>query len=209
MCASASGCTGRTRRVGASSAMGGQYIEPMRSRALAQAWRHGAAAAADGPVRGVPRLGCAGRCARACVARFAPELPRCRRCGLRTGAAVALCGACLADPPPFDACSVGCDYAFPWDRLIADFKFNARVELAAPLAQRLLDAVRRDGGAAAALGAAGAAGAAAPGRARLQPGLGAGPPRGARPGLPRRCAAAATRPLTRRAPGRAGLRAAR
>ena len=35
---------------------------------------------------------------------------------------------------------------FPWDRLIADFKFNGHVELAAPLAQRLLEAVRRDGG---------------------------------------------------------------
>ena len=81
-----------------------------------------------------------------CVARFAPQLPRCRRCGLRVATSVPLCGACLADPPPFDACSVGCDYAFPWDRLIADFKFNTRVELAAPLAQRLVDAVRRDGG---------------------------------------------------------------
>ncbi len=56
------------------------------------------------------------------------------------------CGACLADPPAFDTCTVACDYAFPWDRLIADFKFNARVELAAPLGQRLLEAVRRDGG---------------------------------------------------------------
>jgi ComF family protein len=81
-----------------------------------------------------------------CVARFAAALPRCRRCGLRTGATVDMCGACLADPPPFDACSVGCDYAFPWDRLIADFKFNARVELATPLALRLVDAVRRDSG---------------------------------------------------------------
>jgi ComF family protein len=59
--------------------------------------------------------------------------------------AVPACGACLADPPAFDACTVGCDYAFPWDRLIADFKFNAHVELAAPLAQRLLEALRRDG----------------------------------------------------------------
>ena len=52
-----------------------------------------------------------------------------------------VCGACLADPPPFDACVVGCDYAFPWDRLITDFKFHARVELAAALAQRLLAAI--------------------------------------------------------------------
>ena len=79
-----------------------------------------------------------------CVARFAPAVPRCRRCGLRTAVALPACGACLADPPPFDACIVGCDYAFPWDRLIADFKFNARVELAAPLAQRLLAAIERD-----------------------------------------------------------------
>lgn len=81
----------------------------------------------------------------ACVARFAPAVPRCRRCGLRTAAAAPMCGACMTDPPPFDACSVGCDYAFPWDRLIADFKFNGRVELAEPLAQRLLGAIRRDG----------------------------------------------------------------
>ena len=80
-----------------------------------------------------------------CVSRFAPPLARCRRCGLRTAVAVPMCGACLAEAPPFDACSVGCDYAFPWDRLIADFKFNGRLERAAPLAQRLLDAVQRDG----------------------------------------------------------------
>jgi ComF family protein len=55
-----------------------------------------------------------------------------------------MCGACLVDPPPFDACVVGCDYAFPWDRLIADFKFNAHMELAAPLTQRLLAAIERD-----------------------------------------------------------------
>jgi ComF family protein len=55
-----------------------------------------------------------------------------------------MCGRCLADPPSFDTCVVGCDYAFPWDRLIADFKFNGRVELAAPLAQRLLAAIERD-----------------------------------------------------------------
>jgi len=79
------------------------------------------------------------------VSRFAPPLARCQRCGLRTAVAVPTCGTCLAEAPPFDACSVGCDYAFPWDRLIADFKFNGRVELAAPLAQRLIDAVQRDG----------------------------------------------------------------
>jgi ComF family protein len=76
-----------------------------------------------------------------CVERFAPALARCARCGLRTAVPTDLCGACLKDPPPFDGCVVAVDYAFPWDRLIADFKFDARVELAAPLAARLLDAI--------------------------------------------------------------------
>jgi ComF family protein len=78
-----------------------------------------------------------------CIARFAGETTRCARCGLRTPAPVAMCGACLADAPPFEACIVGCDYVFPWNGLIADFKFRARVELAQPLAQRLLHALRR------------------------------------------------------------------
>jgi ComF family protein len=79
-----------------------------------------------------------------CVARFAPAVPRCRRCGLRVGRAASLCGSCLAAPPPFDTCSVGCDYAFPWDRLIADFKFQGQVQLAAPLSRLLMQAVQRD-----------------------------------------------------------------
>jgi ComF family protein len=79
------------------------------------------------------------------VARFAPELARCARCGLRVAVPVAACGACMGEPPAFDACIVACDYAFPWDRLIADFKFNACVELAAPLASRLVHAVRQRG----------------------------------------------------------------
>jgi ComF family protein len=39
---------------------------------------------------------------------------------------------------------VGCDYAFPWDRLIADFKFQGQVQLAAPLSRLLMQAVQRD-----------------------------------------------------------------
>jgi ComF family protein len=115
--------------------MGGQYIEPMQASS-GRTRPPGQCAVCRGwdtqPV-------CAD-----CVARFAPALPRCRRCGLRLAVAAPMCGACLADPPPFDACVVGCDYAFPWDRLIADFKFNSRVELAAPLAQRLRAAIERD-----------------------------------------------------------------
>lgn len=67
---------------------------------------------------------------------------RCRRCGLRTGLPVAACGACLREPPPFEHTVCAADYGFPWDRLIADFKFNAREDLAGPLAQLLHEAVQ-------------------------------------------------------------------
>jgi ComF family protein len=83
-----------------------------------------------------------------CTARFAAPVPRCHRCGLRTGAPVAACGACLHDPPPFEQTVCLADYAFPWDRLVAAFKFESRPELAGVLAQALYNAVLRAGGAA-------------------------------------------------------------
>ncbi len=76
-----------------------------------------------------------------CVEAFARPLPRCARCGLRTGVAVDTCGECLRAAPPFDHTLCVADYGFPWDRLIAAFKFEARTELAAVLAQRLHEAV--------------------------------------------------------------------
>ena len=76
-----------------------------------------------------------------CVARFAAPVARCRRCGLRLGSAAAVCGECLRRPPPFDATVCVADYAFPWQRVITDFKFNGRPELAAALATRLIAAV--------------------------------------------------------------------
>ncbi len=78
----------------------------------------------------------------ACVARFAAPRPRCARCGLGLGAAAAACGVCLHEPPPFERTVCVADYGFPWDRLIADFKFHGRAELAGVLAERLVVAVR-------------------------------------------------------------------
>ena len=114
--------------------MGGQYIEAMQASS--------GHARAPGQCAVCRSWDTQPVCAD-CVSRFAPVVPRCRRCGLRLAAAAPMCGACLADPPPFDACVVGCDYAFPWDRLIADFKFHARLELAAPLTQRLRAAIEQ------------------------------------------------------------------
>ncbi len=54
-----------------------------------------------------------------------------------------VCGSCLRRPPPWSAAVCAEDYAFPWDRLIADFKFHDQPELAQPLAARLAQAASR------------------------------------------------------------------
>ncbi len=81
---------------------------------------------------------------RACIARHAPTRPRCQRCGLVMGTPVAMCGQCLQEPPPYERTVCALDYGFPWDRLITQFKFHRRVELAAPLAAVLDQAIDRE-----------------------------------------------------------------
>jgi ComF family protein len=79
-----------------------------------------------------------GRLCNDCVARFAAPATRCARCGLRTGLALGRCGECLRDPPPFQATCCAVDYGFPWDGVIARFKFRGQVELADALAGLML-----------------------------------------------------------------------
>ena len=52
-----------------------------------------------------------------------------------------LCGAYLADTPSFDECRVNCDYAFPCNWLMGDFKFDSHAELSAALAGLMLRAL--------------------------------------------------------------------
>ncbi|MDE1948574.1 MAG: ComF family protein [Burkholderiales bacterium] len=87
------------------------------------------------------RWGTARFCA-GCCAQFAPPGARCRRCAMPCAGAPAACGACLREPPPFERAFCVADYGFPWDRLIARFKFQGEAELAAPLARRLAEAAR-------------------------------------------------------------------
>jgi ComF family protein len=51
--------------------------------------------------------------------------------------AVEVCGACLKEPPPLDACFAGVPYAYPWSGLVARFKFNGEAGWAAALAARI------------------------------------------------------------------------
>ena len=74
-----------------------------------------------------------------CLQRFAPERPRCPRCALPTPQGQT-CGHCLHQPPPFAAAVAAVDYGFPWDRLLADFKFNGQPELATALAKLMGEA---------------------------------------------------------------------
>ena len=59
------------------------------------------------------------------------------------GMAGPACGRCQHTPPPFQHCIAAVDYGFPWDRLVARFKFQQQAELAGLLAGVLHDAVQR------------------------------------------------------------------
>ncbi|WP_119153787.1 ComF family protein [Caldimonas tepidiphila] len=85
-----------------------------------------------------------GRICTACAAAFGAPRPRCRRCAVGVPAGVALCGACLREPPAFDAAFAAFDYAYPWDGLVAALKFRDALDLAAPLAQQLAAALPPD-----------------------------------------------------------------
>jgi ComF family protein len=121
--------------------MAGQYIEAMRPASLLDAFA--------APLRRLPSqcAVCRGwsrqRLCEACTERYAARRPRCRRCAIGVPAAVPVCGACLTQAPPFDRTIAAVDYAHPWDELVRRFKFDACLDLADVLAQRLLDAVRR------------------------------------------------------------------
>jgi len=78
----------------------------------------------------------------ACVGLYAGPRPRCERCALAVPSGVRVCGDCVLHPPPFERALAAVDYDHPWDRLITQFKFNAALDLAAVLAQRLVEAQR-------------------------------------------------------------------
>jgi len=80
----------------------------------------------------------------ACLERFAAPVPRCRRCALEVPPGVALCGACLTEPPPFERALAAVDYAFPWDDLITRFKFHDGLDLADAFARRIVEAHAAD-----------------------------------------------------------------
>mgnify|MGYP006185751227 FL=1 len=77
-----------------------------------------------------------------CIQRFATPRLRCRACAAAMPDDLGLCGACLTRPdtPAVQQCVVAVDYAYPWDALIARFKFRSEPGWARPFAQQLLNA---------------------------------------------------------------------
>ena len=70
----------------------------------------------------------------ACVSRFAQPQPRCRTCAQLLPSGVPQCGACIAKPPPLDACLAAVSYAYPWSHLISGYKFHEHPGRAAAFA---------------------------------------------------------------------------
>lgn len=75
-----------------------------------------------------------------CARRFAPHRNRCQACATELPDDLGLCGACQTHPDALavQRCVVAVDYAYPWDGLIARFKFRSEPGWAHPFAQRLL-----------------------------------------------------------------------
>jgi ComF family protein len=112
--------------------------------------RHPGASLAGGPpplrlpgICTVCRRWTRGRLCSGCLQRFAAAVPRCVQCGLHAPVGALRCGACLrrGSDAPIDATVAAVDYGFPWDGLIAGFKFHQRLDLGDALARLLATAL--------------------------------------------------------------------
>lgn len=70
-----------------------------------------------------------------CVATFGQPRNRCTRCALALPEPQTVCGACLLQPPPLDACLCAVDYSYPWSELVAGLKFHGECSWAWVLAR--------------------------------------------------------------------------
>jgi ComF family protein len=61
----------------------------------------------------------------ACVGQFAQPVNRCHTCALPLPALMRQCGACIRTPPPMHQALAAVTYAYPWSRLVGEFKFHA------------------------------------------------------------------------------------
>ncbi|MDB5897179.1 MAG: hypothetical protein JWP41_781 [Ramlibacter sp.] len=62
---------------------------------------------------------------------------RCALCALPLPARVPVCGACVREAPPLDACFAAVSYAYPWAGLVGRFKFQQEPGWAATLGRQM------------------------------------------------------------------------
>ncbi len=70
----------------------------------------------------------------ACVSSFAQPVPRCKTCAIAVPEGIQHCGECVLHPPVLDQCLAAVDYAYPWSRLITEFKFREHTAWASTFA---------------------------------------------------------------------------
>ena len=75
-----------------------------------------------------------------CVTQFARVQTRCERCALPLHGSARVCGACLLEPSPLDACFSAVGYQWPWTECLARFKFRQDTGLANALATLMMRA---------------------------------------------------------------------
>ena len=77
----------------------------------------------------------------ACRAQCGPARQRCPTCARPLHGTQGRCGACLSErqPPPLEQCLAAVDYGYPWDTLIARFKFRGEHALAHTLASVMVE----------------------------------------------------------------------
>ncbi|MGB3067564.1 MAG: ComF family protein [Ottowia sp.] len=73
-----------------------------------------------------------------CIAQFGRIQARCECCALPLAGGAKVCGACLREPPPMEACLSAVTYQWPWTECLARFKFRQDTGLAGTLAALLL-----------------------------------------------------------------------
>jgi ComF family protein len=76
----------------------------------------------------------------ACERELPANAPACPRCAL-AGSGDAECGACLADPPHYDASCAAFVYAYPVDGLIQTLKYGGQLALAGLFAEKLRERI--------------------------------------------------------------------
>jgi ComF family protein len=72
-----------------------------------------------------------------CLARWSQPTSRCSLCARQLAGGARICGACLKQPPRLSHCIAALDYAYPWQSVIARYKFQADIGLARGLGRLL------------------------------------------------------------------------